>query len=174
MLLDAVSLPITDSFGDKVTSLVVAALPLIFKVDSGDIWDRLIIAGCGALGSIIAIVADKPTNWQETAGRIASGFISCALFIPWVARRYGFFDQSDSLIAAAALCGILAWYVAGSSVRFLTWVRTSGIVSDILRRQISPNSLSVRPENFPSNMAQALAPTSAPPPVPNPSPTDPR
>lgn len=174
--------PATGHFGDRITSIAVAVLPLVLRVDSGEFWDRLLLAICGSLGAGIAVLADKPLTWQETAGRIAAGFITCALFVPWLARRYGFDGQVDSLIAAAGVLGVTAWYVAGSSVRFLKWIRSSEIISVLLQQRFAPGE-KMAPQNTPLSIyppsmvaplagAQVVPPPKAPVETPPPTPLD--
>lgn len=112
-------------FGNKVASVVIAILPLVFRTDQDSIGERLLLAACGGAGSAIAVIADRPGSWRETAGRIGIGFLTCALFCPWLAQRYGFYGQTDSLMAAAGVMGIISWYLAGSGTRLIRHAQES-------------------------------------------------
>lgn len=138
--------------GHKVMALVIGTAPLVFNVDNGDLFDRFFLAICGTAGSVIAIISDRPSGWKDTAGRMGSGFLVCALFGPWLCRRYNLADSVDSSIALAAVLGIISWYVAGSSVRTLQWVKTSGVVGDFIRMRVglpqekSPDIPALKPD----------------------------
>jgi len=129
-ILSDISLPYDHSYlGNKIAAVAFAAAPLVLRFDGGNFWDRVILGLCGMVGSIIAIFADRPANWKDTTARVGIGFLTCAMFLPWLSRRYNMEDQIDAVVALAAVMGIVSWYLAGSTVRLLQQIRVSNFAT---------------------------------------------
>jgi hypothetical protein len=121
-----------DYFGHKVTAIVLAAIPMEFAIDAESFWHRLILSLCGGLGAVVAIATDRPKNWQETAIRMGSGFVSCFLFGPYLSQRFGQNDM-NSHIAMLGVIGIVSWYVMGSVTRWLQKAKDSDFLALLMK-----------------------------------------
>ena len=119
--------------GHKLTSVIIAAIPGLVRINSGEVLDRLLLAACGGIGAAIAIASDRPKNWQEACIRVGVGTASCVLFCPYIAARLSFDSQIDALIATAGVMGVISWYVMGSTSRFLRWLGTSDVVGTLIK-----------------------------------------
>lgn len=122
--------------GDVVSSLAIAAAPLVLDISSETVGERFVLAFCGLLGSSIALFTDKPTSIRDVAARVGSGVFTCQLFGPYLARKIGFTD-ADARIAVYGIIGLLAWYLMGSLMRLLKQVQDSNLAEKLLRMKFS-------------------------------------
>lgn len=117
-----------DYIGHKVTSIVIAMFPALIGVDPDFLWDRLLLAGCAVIGTVIAICADRPKDWLDTASRFGVGVGCGFLFAPYVAKRLAIGGELDNLLAVAGAMGIVSWYVVGSAMRFFKKVAGTDVI----------------------------------------------
>lgn len=117
-----------DYIGYKVAGFVIALIPPIAQIDVNDLYGRAILATLGGLGAVLAIIGDKPKNWQDVVIRIVGGVISCFLFGPYVAKRFGFHADLDGLALVFGVIGIASWYILGAVTKILiAWQQSGGL-----------------------------------------------
>lgn len=110
----------TESYlGHKVTSVVIAAGPLLFGIESSQsLYDRIALSICSALGGSIAVAADKPATQREMVVRVGISLFSGFLFGEMLCDRFKTFVSGDKIPVYGGV-GIVAYYVAGSLMRLL-------------------------------------------------------
>lgn len=110
--------------GHKVAALVVSGVPVLAQLDPNNLGERLVLAGCGGLGSLLVLISDRPKGWYDFVSRVTGGVTSCFLFGPWVATRTGQ-DTLNGLILTFGLMGAASWYVLGSATKGMIAFRES-------------------------------------------------
>lgn len=137
-----------DYIGHTVTAIIVSAFPAVVRVDPSDIWGRLLLALCGGLGAILMIMGDRPKNLKDVAYRITCGIVSCFLFGPYVARRFGYEADLDGIVVVFGMIGASSWYVAGSIARGLSKWQTSGGMWEFIKNRLCA-LIGIKPEQTP-------------------------
>lgn len=139
-----------DYLGFKVAGFVVAILPAVIRseLDIDTMTGRLLLALCGGAGALLALFGDRPKNWPDAVFRIVGGVISCFLFGPWVAKRFGMGDTMDGIIFVFGGIGVVSWYFIGSGTKVLIGARESGglgkLIKNVLAQwlRVDPDKLS--------------------------------
>lgn len=117
-----------DYIGLKVAGAVIAAVPPIAALDINDVGDRAVLALCGGLGALLAILGDRPKNWQDIVWRIVGGIVSCFLFGPYAAKRFGLNADFDGLVLTFGVVGVLSWYFLGAGTKLMiAWQESGGL-----------------------------------------------
>jgi len=121
-----------DYIGYKVCGFVLSMVPPIAVLDTADVLDRILLSLCGGLGALLAILGDRPKNWPDVVYRIVGGVISCFLFGPWMARRFGLDANFDGLILVFGCVGVSSWYVLGTVTKLIVqWQESGGLANAI-------------------------------------------
>jgi hypothetical protein len=124
--------------GELVTSIFVSSVLPFGVIDMANLEQdsfvcRVIYSLCAGAGALIAMFTDWPQTKREGVARFSTGIFLGALFIPFLGERYNFAGNINSVIAAAGAIGLVGWYVMGSASRFLRWLKTSDVVSTIIK-----------------------------------------
>ena len=117
----------------KVAALVVASLPIVAQMDTNNIAERTMLALCGGLGALLALLSDRPKSWQDVVFRIVGGIVSCFLFGPFLAIRFGMNADMNGIILTFGLTGVLSWYVLGAITKILIAWRDNGGLGNMLK-----------------------------------------
>ena len=122
-----------DYLGHKIASFAIALAPAMAGINPQQITDRILLAACAAIGTVIAIATDRPKDWVDAASRMGVGVGVGFLFAPYVGNRLAIGNDLDNLLAVAGAMGIAGWYVMGSLIRWLRWLQTSDIVGTLIK-----------------------------------------
>jgi len=129
----------------SLAAILLMAIPALAQIDTNNVGERAILATCGGLGAILALLGDKPKSWQDIVWRLVGGVIACFLFGPSVAKR--FYDQPDmnAIIVTFGLTGVMSWYVLGSVTKMLISWRDSGGLGNAIKLWLSKWATAVPP-----------------------------
>lgn len=122
-----------DTVEFKVTAVVVSLIPPLAQIDPNNLVERSLLATCGGLGALLALLGDKPKSWQDVVWRIVGGIVSCFLFGPSVAQRFGLHVDMNGIILTFGLTGVLSWYILGAVTKLLIAWRDSGGLGNAIR-----------------------------------------
>lgn len=121
----------------KITAVLFGLIPPVAQIDTNDISQRCLVALCGGLGALLALLGDKPKSWQDIVWRVVGGIISCFLFGPAVAARFGLHTDMNGIVLTFGLVGVLSWYVLGSFTKLLIAWRDGGGLGNAIKAWVS-------------------------------------